>query len=239
MDGTTLYIFLDESGDFNFSSTGTKYFILSSISTLGPIDGRHELTQIKYQLLQDGHDLEYFHATENKQYIRDCVFSIIDQLGDIEVDSVIAEKRKANFTLYKDPGPDSKKYSKNRTHQVEEKLYKQICETLLQYTIRRYIQFKSKIKIQKIVVIQDRLFTERKREFITKHIKTYIHSNFGIMPHVYFHQMKSDPNCQIVDYCCWAIAVKWERNEQRSYLQIKSKIKSEFEIFSSGTTYFY
>jgi len=32
----TLFIFIDESGNFDFSPKGTKYFILSAVSTLKP-----------------------------------------------------------------------------------------------------------------------------------------------------------------------------------------------------------
>jgi len=34
---STLYIFLDESGNFDFSPKGTKYFVLSAVSTLDPV----------------------------------------------------------------------------------------------------------------------------------------------------------------------------------------------------------
>ena len=56
---------------------------------------------------------------------------------------------------------------------------------------------------------------------------------------IYFHQAKADLNCQLADYCGWAIAIKWERGENRSYALVQDKIKSEFEIFKMGTTLYY
>jgi len=61
----SLFIFIDESGNFDFSSKGTKYFILSAVSTLNPL-GKERLEEIKYDLMKNGTNLEYFHATEDK-----------------------------------------------------------------------------------------------------------------------------------------------------------------------------
>ena len=81
--------------------------------------------------------------------------------------------------------------------------------------------------------------TNRKREYVTKHIKIYIKTNFGIVPYIYFHQTKSDMNCQMVDYCCWAIKKKWADVELRPYEEIRTKVKSEFDLFKRGTTKYY
>ena len=34
----TLYVFIDESGNFDFSPSGTKYFILTTLTTIVPYD---------------------------------------------------------------------------------------------------------------------------------------------------------------------------------------------------------
>ncbi len=56
---------------------------------------------------------------------------------------------------------------------------------------------------------------------------------------IYFHQAKADINCQLADYCGWAVAIKWERNEMRSFGLIKDKVKSEYEIFKVGDKIYY
>jgi len=83
MKNKCLFIFIDESGNFDFSPTGTKYFVLTAVSTLHPLNDREKLFKFKYQSLIDGIDQESFHATEDKQVIRDQVFKIIKNLDDL------------------------------------------------------------------------------------------------------------------------------------------------------------
>jgi len=230
----TLYIFIDESGDFNFSKKGSKYFILTSVSTIKPLKGRGSVLGTRYELLADGIDSEYFHATEDSQKIRDNFYAVIKELVDFEIDSVIAEKCKAHPLLYEEIETNGDFSIKSRKG-VEERFYRQICETLLQYVIRRY---KNK-RISKIVVILDQIMTNKKKDFVTKSIKTYMKEHFGLTPYIYFHQTKADLNSQIADYCCWAMKKKWCDDELRPYNEIKNKVKSEFDIFRKGTTKHY
>ncbi len=100
-DNTTLFIFLDESGNLDFSLKGTAVWSLTAFCTFDPVRGRETFWDLTYSLAHEGIQLEYFHATEDKQAIRDQVFSRIAALADdFEIHSVIAEKRKANPSLY-------------------------------------------------------------------------------------------------------------------------------------------
>lgn len=76
----TLFLFIDESGNFDFSHKGTKYFVLSCLSTFYPIDEREKLIKLRYDLLSSGINQEYFHATEDAQSTRDQVFKLITSL---------------------------------------------------------------------------------------------------------------------------------------------------------------
>jgi hypothetical protein len=79
----TLYLFIDESGNFDFSPSGTKFFVLSVLSTLNPFNIGMPLLKLRYDLLpnyacgpniaEDG----YFHASEDTQEVRNNVFPII------------------------------------------------------------------------------------------------------------------------------------------------------------------
>lgn len=51
--------------------------------------------------------------------------------------------------------------------------------------------------------------------------------------------MESDPCLQIADYCTWAIQRQWERNDTRSTDLIKDKIKTQFDVWGRGETYYY
>lgn len=43
----TLYIFIDESGNFDFSPGGTKYFVLTAFVTFNPVEERDTLLHLK------------------------------------------------------------------------------------------------------------------------------------------------------------------------------------------------
>ena len=225
----TLFIFIDESGNFDFSSKGTKYFILSAVSTLNPL-GKERLEEMKYDLMKNGTNLEYFHATEDKQVVRNKVYSFIENLKDIEIDSVIAQKNKTNPSLYIS--------EKKKKPKKGEKLYTLALQTLLQYIFRRY---NNSAKVDRVVIVLSSIFDVNKRELIKKTIKIYLKQIFSNPFYLYFHQNRSDKNTQIADYCCWAIYKKWTDGEIRPYSVVNkgNKIKSEFDIFKTGKTVYY
>ena len=225
----TLFIFIDESGNFDFSSKGTKYFVLSAVSTLNPL-GKEKLEEIKYDLMKNGNDLEYFHAAEDKQAVRDLVYGFIENMKDIEIDSVIVQKNKTNPSLYIS---EKKKKSKKGG-----KLYAIALRTLLQYIFCRY---DNSAKVDRVVIILSSIFDANKRELIKKAIKIYLKQIFSKPFFLYFHENRSDKNTQITDYCCWAIYRKWTDEERRPYNAVKkgNKIKSEFNIFKTGQTIYY
>jgi len=225
----TLFIFIDESGNFDFSPKGTKYFILSAVSTLNPL-GKERLEEIKYDLMKNGTNLEYFHATEDKQVVRNQVYNFIENLENIEIDSVIVQKNKTNPSLYIS---DKKKKSKKGAT-----LYTIALRTLLQYIFCRY---DNSAKVDQVVIVLSSIFDVSKRELIKKIIKIYLKRIFSNPFYLYFHQNRSDKNTQIADYCCWAIYKKWTNGEIRPYNAVNkgNKIKSEFDIFKTGKTIYY
>jgi hypothetical protein len=90
-----LYVFLEEAGDFNFSLTGTRFFSITTITNIRPFPWDASLMSLKYDLIEVGLDIEYFHAAEDRQAVRDKVFAIIgNDLTDLRIDSLIVEKRK-------------------------------------------------------------------------------------------------------------------------------------------------
>jgi len=235
----TLYIFIDESGNFDFSSSGTKFFVLTSITTLYPLSQRLQLIGLRYALLKKGIDQEYFHATEDEQKVRDYVYHYLNKLDDIEVDAVIAQKNKTNPSLYIEHNACPKKGGRGfifKTIHLEEKFYKLMSQTLLRYIFSRYHNLDN---IEGIVVILGKIFTKNKRGYVLKSLKQYLKAQFQKPFYIYFHKSESDINCQLADYCGWAIYVKAERKEDRPIKSLNGKIKSVFDIFQRGTTEYY
>ncbi len=233
VDNKTLYIFVDESGNFDFSPNGTKYFVLSCMCTFLPVQEREKIIDLRYKLLKEGKDQEFFHATEDAQIVRDRFFDIIRNFkDDFEIHSVIAQKNKANPALYKE---EYLKKGKTIRRIIGAEFYQRVCRTLLQYVFNR-----SKFKdVERIIVVLGSIFTRDKQELILKTLKKDLKERCLKSFETYFHQAKSDINCQLVDYCGWAIAIKWERGENRSFDLMQNKIKSEYEIFKVGDRTYY
>lgn len=229
-----LYIFIDESGNLDFSPSGTRYFVLTSISTLSPFNKRNQLSQLRFDFLKNGEDVEFFHATEDKQHIRNQVFQVIEEnLDDISIDSVIAQKNKTHSSLYQRARYDKDKQI-SYVNEPDE-FYRIICQTLLRYILQRY----KSASIDGVVIVLSSLFTEKRCKLITKTLKSYLKQFTPYPFHIYFHKSEADINSQIADYCGWAIYVKHERGEERPYQKVSVKVKSEFDIFRSGTTLWY
>lgn len=188
---------------------------------------------LHYSLIDAGHRLECFHATEDKQEVRDRVFERIAIMPDkFHVYTVIAEKSKAHPSLYQ------KWISKKGTKQIvknEAPFYHLLSRTLLKYIFSspRYAGMK------RIVVVLSSIFTTEQRRAIEGTLKTYL-SNFTSIPFtIFFKSNKADINCQLADYCGWAVFIKWERNENRSYVLIANRLRTEFDIFRLGDTHHY
>jgi len=221
MPSQYLYVFLDEAGDFNFSVTGTKFFTFTTITKTRPFPWDTPLISLKYDLIEVGLDIEYFHAAEDRQAVRDKVFTIIgNNLGNLRIDSLVIEKRKTGPAL-----------------QVLEKFYPRMIGYLLRYVLDP----KNLKDFSEVIVITDSIPVSRKREAVEKAVKQTLSKMLptGTKYRVLHHASKSCVGLQIADYCNWAIFRKLERQDLRSYELIRSGIRSEFDIFRPGMKYYY
>jgi hypothetical protein len=221
MNGSALYIFIDESGNMDFSSSGTKYFTITSLAKIRPFAVYIPLTNLKYDLWEKGFEFEYFHASEDSQITRNEVFNVISSnLSQFQIDSVIVEKKKTHPTL-----------------QNHGKFYQKVFEFLLDYTLKRL-----KGSYSQIIIVTDEIPIKKHKKEIQKAIKSYISywSHKEKIPYkIYHYSSKSDLNLQIVDYINWAIFRKWEREDNSKYELIKNTIVSEFDVFKVGKTNYY
>lgn len=229
----TLFIFLDESGNLDFSEHGTRYFSLTALCTFEPANGRDALMHLHYSLADSGICLECFHATENKQDVRDKVFTCISLMPDqFHVHTVIAEKSKAHPSLYR---KWIKKKGQKMLAKDETRFYDLLCRTLLKF-IFSHPRYDG---ARRIVVMLSSIFTHERMKAIEGTLKARLHEHTDVPFSIFFRSNKSDLNCQIADYCGWAIFIKWERDERRSYDLICNRLKSEFEIFRLGEVHHY
>jgi len=215
-----LYIFLDEGGNLDFSSTGTKFFSLTSIIKMRPFIGYKELTELKYDFVENGRNIEYFHATEDKQAVRDEVFKVIRKhISKIRIDSLIVEKSKTGSALQK-----------------PERFYPKMMGYLLPHAVN-HCRLED---ITRIIIFTDVIPIQKKKKTLEKALKLTLAEKMPEIPYmIYHHASKSNEYLQFVDYVNWAIFRKWERGDVRSYDLIKTAIKSEFNIFRNGTIHYY
>jgi hypothetical protein len=212
-----LYVFVDVSGNYDFSIKGTKYLVLTSVLTTDINPGTLELYKLKHELIDQGTDIEYFHAAEDRQAVRNRVFEILSSLDHLGIDSVIVEKRKAAPTI-----------------RPLRRFYPMMIENLLKYPFHpRGIDVKH---FDKVLIFLDRESARwSEREALKKGVKLYLaHHVVGVPYVICMHHSASHPYLQIVDYLSWAIYVKWERGEVRPYKEVKHLIFSEFLIFEHG-----
>lgn len=216
-----LYIFLDEAGNFDFSQGGTEYFVLTSLTKERPFEAYKPLTELKYDLIELGIDLEYFHAAEDQQATRNRVFDIIEShLTEARLDSLIIEKRKTGPSL-----------------QNGIRFYPEMLGYLLKYVLNGM----NLANMSEVVIVTDRIPIARKRQAVEKAVKKTLARMLpqNVPYRVLHHDSKSNVDLQIADYCNWAIYRKWSRQDERSYVKIKKAVKSEFPIFQNGTKNYY
>lgn len=207
-----IYIFLDEAGNFDFSPTGTKYFVLTALTKRRPFHAYKALTELKYDLIELGIDLEYFHASEDSQVTRDRVFDIIfNHLGEVGLDSLIVEKQKTAPAL-----------------RIEDRFYPEMLGSLLKPVLKRL----NLRNVTEVILVTNRIPVQRKRRAVEKAVKKVL---TNILPpdlryQILHHDAKSSMDLQMVDYCNWAIYRKWDRGDRRSYAAIRRAIECELEF---------
>lgn len=215
------FIFGDESGNLDFSSkpSASNYYITTTVALDGHCSIGNEILDLRRRLAHDGHLLtDGFHCSEEKQAIRDAVFSLIAE-HDFRVDATIMEKRKAIDRLRSNPP----------------RFVKQCW----------FLHFKW--LVPRVATSGDRLFVAQAAVKTAKGRDDLRHALDDVVDQVapgidwcaVFWPSRTDPCLWVADYCCWAIQRLYERGDDRSYRLIASKVRSEFQPFRNGTQIFY
>src|SRR5574337_604537 len=101
----TLHVHVDESGDFNFSPSGTRYYVFAAAWTYNPSPLAADLTRLRFGLVkagysQDGQDLAAFHAREDPAPRRDAVIAALLAHAGWNFASIVVDKPRVNPVLY-------------------------------------------------------------------------------------------------------------------------------------------
>lgn len=215
-----IYVFADESGNFDFSrQTGaSRYFIITTITTTDLSVG-HALQDLRRHLAWNGHGLtSELHAAADTPHVRDAVFGAIAPYA-FRVDATIIEKARVTPTLRADD------------------------RCFYENTWRFHMGFLA----SRIVTERDELFVVG-ASLGTKASRVAFHTAIAnvvasVSPTTQYRvaswDARSDSCLQVADYCAWAIQRRWERGDTGGYLKVRAKIGSEYDVFKAKAPLYY
>ena len=207
-----VYVFLDESGNLDFSSSGTRFFVLTSVSMKRPFRINYMLDSYMYECIENGMDIEYFHCYSDNKRVRRVVYDLIAEYVEaIDIDYLIIEKSGVATEL-----------------QNGMRFYPAMLGRLLNLTSRLDSVARNS---SEIVIITDTVPINKGRRAVEKTIQTTLARALPRVRHrALHHQSRSHYGLQIADYCSWAIFRKWETGDSTWYDQIQPSIRQEFTI---------
>jgi hypothetical protein len=213
-------VFADEAGnlDFRRAAGATRYFILTTV-TVDDCSPGDSLLTLRRELAWEGHDQPGpFHATEDRQHIRDRVYAALAQ-HEFRVDATIVEKSKARPHLVNDL---------NRFHKTA------------WYLHMRRVAPAIATDADELLVVASALGTRRQRGQFVAALNDVVSQAAPTAVHrAAFWPAGTDPCLEVADYCCWALQRKWERGDERSYDLIRDRVAIEHDVFRVSGTHYY
>lgn len=217
-EGDVLYLFLDESGDFDFGGNGSSHFYMTCVAARRPFLLDRTLTKLKCDVIERGVALEKFHACEDSNWVKTDVLGVIERGADqleaycirIEKDAVPMEMREP-----------TKLYSKTFEWIVDE-----VCE--------REIGDETRM----VVVITDSLPQAARKRQIEGPLKGVLKRMLQARGIGY--QLLHHPSCawtylQVTDYLSWAAQRWYSRGMDWPLSRVRSAFK-EMGVVSFGET---
>ena len=190
--GKPVFVFIDESGNFDFSEKGTRHFVLSAHITRTPIECGAGLSSLTYEFLAKGVVNQVpIHATQNSVSTRHLVVSrLCERTHHCHVLSVFVQKS----NLEKGCQNDVAMYG--------------ISAVALVDRLTSAISTES----PRIVLLFDATLTSKKRAAFLKVLKATLKKAAREF-HVHFRPVTHDVNGQIADYYAWSVFRSLESND--------------------------
>lgn len=215
------YIFLDESGNLDFNSSGSRYFVMTSISLVRPFPWTARLDDLKYNCVEHGYDLEGFHCAHNDWSIRRDVFDIIaSDLGKIAIDYLVVDKPKTS-PEYQDA---------NRFYAF-----------MLEYHLAGVVESSPCAEADKVQVVTDTIPVRRTRKLAERKIRRSFVAKAPPGRHfsILHHDSRSHYGLQVADYCSWALYRKLQRGDSTYFDRIEPAVRTRLDIYRSVPSRFY
>jgi hypothetical protein len=181
-----LFIFVDESGNFDFSTSGTENLVLTAVICFRPMKSAATMLNLKYTRYANGLNSPQFHASHDRAATRIDVFRVISRIRSIR--SFTAVIRKDEFIGQVVTPAD-----------VYHSFGVQLAKHLRRITRR-----------QKVVIVFDKALKAREEDALRSSLKSHF-SAHDTDYLIYFHNVSKDANAQIADYIAWANFGFYER----------------------------
>ena len=207
--GNCVYIFLDESGNLDFGSNGTRYSVLTSVAMTRPFTWFDSLDSYKYDCIEYGLTSEYFHCAEDNRHVRAKVFDIIrGNLASLRIDSLIVEKGNVPANLRE---------------------AREFYPAMLGRLLSEVVAGEAAAGGGEVVVITDTIPLANRRQAIERAARTTLSRLLprGAKYRLLHHQFRSHYGLQVADYCCWAVHRKWQAGETGWFQYIEPASRSE------------
>jgi predicted N-acyltransferase len=216
---STLHVHIDESGDFSFTPTGSRYYIFTAAWTYQPLALGSALMALRFSFNKEGADLNRFHASTDQQAHRNSVVSTMLVHHSWWFASILIEKRKVNPVI-----------------RAPETFYPKFLNSILLFVFRGGM----KPKTSKVLIYTDRIPADAKKKVVNNSIVDLCARCTTIPCHVMHHPSESNPWLQVADYCSWTICRKWENGDLRTYDKLKAKMLApERDALRGGTRIYY
>ena len=217
----TIHIHVDESGDFNFSPTGSRYYIFTSAWTYDPKPLADALTKLRFSLIKAGHfqtgqELACFDASADPAPRRELVLPELRSHGGWSFASIVVDKPKLNPALY-DPFT----------------FYPKFLSLVLRFI------FKGRLLLgtTQVLIYTDTLpFAKNQALAVEVAIKAECKSDLGGVPfRICHHRTESNSWLQVTDYCSWGMCRKWEHGDPAAYNALRLRLAApELDPMSRG-----
>jgi hypothetical protein len=165
----TLHIHLDESGDFNFSPSGSRFYSFAVAWTFEPAPLAQAITSLRFSLVKAGCNIQAFHATEDRQHHRNLFIQTALGFNNWRFASLVVEKAKVNPTI-----------------RAPESFYPKFLTSMLKFVFRGSVGKQA----SSLIAFTDTLPLKRNREAVLKSIKESCRGELGQIPFDIFHHKK-------------------------------------------------
>ena len=183
----TLFLYFDESGNLDFKQSGTPYFIMTCVAARRPFLASRQLSELRYDLMEQGLDIEKFHACEDQDQVRTKVYSILSNTNN-------------GYRVY---SAHVEKAFVPEEYRTPEAIYAKVFELIFDEVYEK----EAAPGLVRVIAVTDKLPKDAQRRNVAGPLKRYMKRKFqknNVPYKLLHHNSASDMNLQATDYYCWA-----------------------------------